>query len=95
MDFSYVSFLKQNGVPSPRGYYPQDIENDDIPITSLTARISNKARNRRHTHQGVVKYAYFTPFLAYEIGYPSPQEASHTFYRIRPRRVGKGVTYDP
>ena len=90
MTTSYVSFLKQNGVPNPRGYYPQDIENDDIPITSLTARISNKARNRRHTPRGVVKHACFTPSLAHEIGYLAPSRGASRLFIISDPKGRRG-----
>jgi hypothetical protein len=70
---SYVSFLKQNGVRSPRGNRSYDNEEDDTSILDeTTARISNTARNQRATPQGVVKRACFTPALAHEIVYPSP-----------------------
>jgi len=52
----------------------------------LPARISNKARNRRHTHQGVVKYAYFTSFLAHEIVYPSSSRDECNVFRASFKR---------
>lgn len=51
-------------------------------IIIFKARISNKARCRRLTHQGVVKYAYFTSSLAHEIRYYSPSRGESKFLSI-------------